>query len=187
MAIENSNEINQRNSELDNWIKTIEDENTRNYVEIRLVPQMDYYSKSSRKFKKKYTRCKTMIIIFGVLIPVAALFSDYGILAQAIIAALGASVSGITAYLELQNYHALWSGYRFKREQLLSILMYYFTATGIFSGITDSKQRDILLIESCEQCFTAEHWAWKEMTDKEENLKGKKELKDSNTENDTAE
>ena len=46
MAIENSNEINQRNSELDNWIKTIEDENTRNYVEIRLVPQMDYYSKS---------------------------------------------------------------------------------------------------------------------------------------------
>ena len=91
MSIEKSNDMNQRNSELNNWIKTIGDENTRTYIEIRLIPQMDYYSRASRKFKKKYMWCKTMIIIFGALIPVAALFADYGILAKAVIAALGAS------------------------------------------------------------------------------------------------
>lgn len=176
MSIENSNDMNQRNSELSNWIKTIGDENTRTYIEIRLIPQMDYYSRASRKFKKKYMCCKTMIIIFGALIPVAALFADYGILAKAVIAALGASVSAITAYIEVQNYHALWSSYRLKREQLLSIMMYYFTDTGIFSGITDSKQKDILLIESCEQYLAEEHWAWREIVDKGENSKEKKEL-----------
>lgn len=167
MSDDDNKDINGRNNELEKWLKIIENENIKKYIEIRLIPQMDYYSKSSRKYKKIYMLCKTIIIVFGALLPVATLFSDYGILAKVIITALGTSVSAITAYLELQNYHALWGNYRIKREQLLSILMYYFTDTGVFTNITNLNQKDAFLIEYCEQCLSEEHQIWSRMADKE--------------------
>ena len=164
MEVKNIENINERNERLEKWIKMIKNENTRNYIEFPIIPQIEYYSKSSRNSKKKYLRCKTVIIVFAGLIPIATLFSEYGVLAKVIIAALSTTVSVITAYLELRNYHVLWMSYRTKREQLLTVLMYYFTGTGIFSTITDAKQQDNLLIESCEQYLSEEHQWWKEMS-----------------------
>lgn len=52
MSDDDNKDINGRNNELEKWLKIIENENIKKYIEIRLIPQMDYYSKSSRKYKK---------------------------------------------------------------------------------------------------------------------------------------
>lgn len=150
-AIVNGQTVNERNADLKKWVETVEDENTRNYIKIRVIPQMDYYSKSSRNNKKQYLRLKRLVIVFSALIPVATLFSDYGIWGKLVIVLFGTSVSAITAYLELQNYDKLWGSYRTKREQLLEVLMYYFMNAGAFSSIPDQKQKNTLLVEICEQ------------------------------------
>ena len=175
MEVKNIENINERNERLEKWIKMIKNENTRNYIEFRIIPQIEYYSKSSRNNKKKYLRCKTVIIVFAGLIPIATLFSEYGVLAKVIIAALSTTVSVITAYLELRNYHVLWMSYRTKREQLLTVLMYYFTNAGIFATISDQKQKDALLVNICEQYMSEEHLFWKGLVDTNSNS-GEKDL-----------
>ena len=166
MQTPNTRTANERNADLKKWVETVENENIRNYIEIRIIPQMDYYSQSSRKNKKQYLNFKKLAIVFGALIPVATLFSDYGMLGKLVIVILGTSVSAITAYLELENYNKLWSSYRTKREQLLGVLMYYFTNAGAFATITDQKQKDTLLVEICEQCMSEEHQFWQRLSDK---------------------
>lgn len=165
MQTSNTEAVNERNADLKRWLETVKDENTRKYIEIRVIPQMDYYSQSSRKNKKQYLSFKKLAIIFGALIPVATLFSDYGIFGKFVIVIFGTSVSAITAYLELRNYDKLWSSYRAKREQLLGVLMYYFTNAGVFATITDQKQKGILLVEICEQCMSEEHQFWQGLID----------------------
>lgn len=170
MQTPNTRTANERNADLKKWVETVENENIRNYIEIRIIPQMDYYSQSSRKNKKQYLSFKKLAIVFGALIPVATLFSDYGMLGKLVIVILGTSVSAITAYLELENYNKLWSSYRTKREQLLGVLMYYFTNAGAFATITDQKQKDTLLVEICEQCMSEEHQFWQRLSDKRRDL-----------------
>lgn len=182
-AIVNGQTVNERNADLKKWVETVEDENTRNYIKIRVIPQMDYYSKSSRNNKKQYLRLKRLVIVFSALIPVATLFSDYGIWGKLVIVLFGTSVSAITAYLELQNYDKLWGSYRTKREQLLEVLMYYFMNAGAFSSIPDQKQKNTLLVEICEQCMAEEHQFWQGLIDTrntgQENKN--KEIKDPQT------
>lgn len=161
----NGQTLNERNADLKKWVETVADENTRNYMKIRVIPQMEYYSKSSRNSKKQYLSLKRLVIVFGALIPVATLFSDYGILGKLVIVLLGTSISAITAYLELQNYDKLWSSYRTKREQLLGILMHYFMNAGVFASVSDRKQKDTLLVEICEQCMSEEHQFWQGLID----------------------
>lgn len=159
--------MNERDNGIDKWIKTVKDDNIKNYIQVRIIPQMEYYSKTSRDCKKKYMRYKTVIIVLGALIPVAALLSDYGMAVKVMIALLGTSVSSMTAYLELHNYHALWVSCRMKREQLLSILMYYFTGTGVFALADNEEEKSNLFIENCEQCLSEEHKIWGKIVEKE--------------------
>ena len=125
--------MNERDNGIDKWIKTVKDDNIKNYIQVRIIPQMEYYSKTSRDCKKKYMRYKT----------------------------------SMTAYLELHNYHALWVSCRMKREQLLSILMYYFTGTGVFALADNEEEKSNLFIENCEQCLSEEHKIWGKIVEKE--------------------
>lgn len=175
MGKANIKTINERNESLEKWVEALTNENTRNYIEIRVIPQMGYYSKASRKYKKKYFRIKILIIVLGAMIPIATLFCDYSIFIKAFIALLGASVSALTTYLELENSQALWQSYRVKREQILSLLMWYFTDTGIFADISDQKIKDRMMIETCEQYLSEEHQYWKEISGKANGQEKKEE------------
>ena len=175
MQTQNTETINERNADLKKWAETVENENTRNYINIRIIPQMQYYNQSSRKNKKQYLSFKKLAIILGALIPVATLFSDCGIWGKLVIVLFGTSLSAITAYLELQNSEKLWILYRVKREQLLEILMYYFTNAGNFATISDQRQKDALLVEICEQYMSEEYLFWKGLVDTNSNS-GEKDL-----------
>ena len=78
-----------------------------------------------------------------------------------VIAALGAAVTSISAYLNLQNYKDLWAKYRFNREWLLSTLYLYFNQVGAFGKDLSQEERDLMLIQMCEKCFQQEVSDWK--------------------------
>lgn len=159
---------NQRNDELNSWIEKISDENLKHYVRHRVLPQMQFYSDKSQKCKSLYFKWINASIFISFLIPVASVFSDGSIFMKAIIAALGAAIAGITSYLSVHNYKSLWESYRSIREQTYTVLLFYFTSSGAFSG-KQPKEQDHLLIELCEQIFKAENHTWKEIIDSNTN------------------
>ena len=81
---------------------------------------------------------------------------------KAIIAALGAAIAGVTSYLSIHNYKNLWESYRSIREQTYSLLLFYFTSSGVFAG-KQLEEQDQLLIELCEKVFKSESQTWKEI------------------------
>lgn len=180
MKTQTVGETNARNADIKTWIQTIQSESVRNYLEVRVIPQMEYYSKSSRKNKKQYLKLRTLTIVFSALIPIATLFSEYGMAGKLVIMILGALVSAITLYLELQNYDMLWRAYRVKREQLLGTLMCYFMNAGEFAVVSDQNRKDTMLVEICEQCMSEEHKIWQGIIDTKKNLhkKGAAESED---------
>ena len=150
-----------RHEPFQEWIQEIESEKTRRYLQERVIKQMDWYSAKSRVCKIKYQRWTAASIISGGVIPVASVFADSGMTAKILIAALGAAVTGINAYLNLKNYKELWCIYRTNREWLLSVVYLYFNKVGIFKEEMDQDSRDRMLIDMCEKCFQQESESWK--------------------------
>lgn len=154
--------MNERNTSLNGWINNVKDETTQNYINIRIIPQMAYYSTKSQQCKAAYMKWMKVSIFIGILIPVASIFADGSIAMKAIIAFLGASSAAITSYLSLQNYQKLWENYRSNRELTLSILLAYFTNSGEFSEQKTDEERNALLVDKCEMIFTEETGVWKD-------------------------
>ena len=150
---------------LSEWIDSVQEPNTKRYINERVIDQMNFYKSKSRSYKKKYHQFMTASIIVSLLIPLASIFADGSTVMKFFIALLGSCSTAITAYLRLQNYHELWTSYRYNREYLLSVLYAYFTKTGIFRKTERQDEADCLLIETCEACFMAESGSWKVLLD----------------------
>lgn len=154
--------MNRRNDDLDSWIQRISNENLRYYIEHRVLPQMEFYSNKSQKYKSIYFSCMNASIFISFLIPVVSVFSNGSTLMKAVISALGAALAGITAYLSIHNYKDLWESYRAVREQTYTVLLFYFTSSGVFCGKKPEEQ-ERLVIELCEEIFKSENQVWTEM------------------------
>ncbi len=156
---------NQNSSERDEvflkWMNDIPNEKTRWYIQERVIKQMDWYRIKSVAYKMQYLRWTTGSIIISGVIPIASVLADGGIFVKIFIAALGAAVTSISAYLNLQNYKDLWAKYRFNREWLLSTLYLYFNQVGAFGKDLSQEERDLMLIQMCEKCFQQEVSDWK--------------------------
>lgn len=155
-------------SDLSEWIETVQNPDTKRYINDRVMDQMNFYKRKNREYKKKYNFWMTASIIITLLIPVVSIFADGGLFMKAVIALLGGGAAAITAYLRLHNYLELWGIYRNNREYLFSVMYSYFTATGIFRKLPDQAERDALLIETCEGCFNSENKQWRELIQKDD-------------------
>lgn len=151
----------ERHDMFQNWLKEVSNEKTRQYIEERVIKQMEWYRKKSSVCKAKYQHWMTVSIILSGSIPVVSVFADGGVIFKVIIAALGAAVTGIGAYLSLQNYKELWNIYRVNREMLLSTLYLYFNHVGVFNKDIDQNDRDAILIDLCERQFQQDFSSWK--------------------------
>lgn len=143
------------------WLESVENEKTRQYIQERVIKQMEWYRIKSKSYKIKYQRWMAASIILSGSIPIVSVFADGGVISKVIIAALGAMVTGISAYLSLHNYKELWNIYRVNREMLLSTLYLYFNNVGIFKKDLDQDCRDAMLIDICEKSFQQEYNSWK--------------------------
>lgn len=137
-------------------VMQIKDEETRNYLLDRVLPQMTWYGRKSAQYQKMYYRFMVATIVLGALIPISAL------LAHLIVAALlGASVTAINAYLALRKYQELWVSYRNVREDLLHTLYCYFNRAGVFAKKDSTQEElDVLLVDTCENAFSKENGGW---------------------------
>lgn len=153
---------NNRNEQIGSWVDSVKDENTKTYMTTRVLPQMESYSKKSAECKKKYHFWATITIIIGIFIPVFSLFADGSIYIKVALTLSGSLMSGINAYLNLYNYQTLWSNYRYCREELLSILLQYFTVTGAFVSLNE-EERNKALVDACETVINSEKSDWRQM------------------------
>lgn len=156
----NSENQNTRDTALADMVSQIQNEKIRNYINGRIIPQMKWYSSNSREYKRKYHRCMTVSILLGAFIPVVSVFADGSTEMKVVLAFLGASVTAINAYLSLHNYKDLWLEYRTTRERLLRILYCYFNDAGIFTQKNSQAEKDILLVNVCEEELSSEHDGW---------------------------
>ena len=149
-----------RDEALRNRVMQMEDAETRDYLLNRVLPQMTWYSKKGAKYKTQYQRLMTLTIFLGALIPVFALLTNYTAV-KVIVALLGASVTGVNAYLALQNYHDLWLTYRSTREDLIHTLYCYFNHAGMFAQKDKSEQEmNVMLVDLCEDALSKETGRW---------------------------
>ncbi len=151
-----------RDAALMGLIRQVESETTRDYIENRVVPEMGRYGKMSGECKKVYFRCMTASIVLGALIPVVSVFSDGALWLRVLTALLGTSITGINAYLALQNSKELWQSYRNIREELLRTLYFYFNGADIFRE-GSQESRDARLVDACEAAMAGEGSAWRSL------------------------
>ena len=149
-----------RDAALRKRVMQIEDDETRNYLLDRVLPQMTWYSKRSAQYRSMYYRLMAATIFLGALIPVFSVGGSYGVV-KVIIALLGASVTAINAYIALHNYHDLWITYQKTREDLIHTLYCYFNNAGVFSQ-KEMPQKDlnVLLVDICEDTLSKENGGW---------------------------
>ncbi len=145
-----------RDAALRKRIMQIEDEETRNYLLDRVLPQMAWYSTKSAQYQTMYYRLMGATILLGALIPAFSVGAN-STAVKVILALLGASVTGLNAYIALHNYHDLWITYRTTREDLIHHLYCYFNHAGAFSSAEDL---DVLLVNVCEDTMSKEHGGW---------------------------
>ena len=133
----------------------VKNENTRDFIENRLIPQMNWYSAKSAEYN-----CMTAAIALGALIPVVSVLANGSTFIKVLIALLGAGVTAVNAYLSMQNYKDLWLTYRGTRENLLRTLYCYFNNAGMFSRNLPELEKDILLVNLCEEELSRENGGW---------------------------
>ena len=149
-----------RDTSLEYFISQIQCENTKNYITNRILPQMKWYSSKSSENKRKYHLGITISILLSAMIPVVSVFADGAIWVKVLIAALGAAVTACNSYISLHNFKDLWLTYRNTREVLLRILYNYFNNAGVFSQSNAQKEKDILLVNLCEEELSHETGGW---------------------------
>lgn len=151
---------NARNAALDILVAQVQNENTKNYISNRLMPQMAWYSRKGRECKKQYHFWTTITILLGALIPVVSVFADGNIFVKALLVALGSIVTACNAYETMHNFKDLWITYRNIREKLLRTLYFYFNNAGVFSKESTQDAKDLLLINLCENEISSENSEW---------------------------
>lgn len=145
-----------RDAALRKRVMQIEDEETRNYLLDRVLPQMTWYSAKSAQYQAMYYRLMGATILLGALIPAFAVGAN-STAVKVMLALLGASVTGLNAYIALHNYHNLWITYRTTRETLMHTLYCYFNQAGVFASAEDLN---VLLVNVCEDTLSKEHGGW---------------------------
>ncbi|MBR3569299.1 MAG: DUF4231 domain-containing protein [Oscillibacter sp.] len=149
-----------RDAALRKRVMQIEDDETRNYLLDRVLPQMTWYSKKSSHYQTMYYRFMALSIGLGALIPVCSIGGSH-IFFKVVLAILGASVTAINAYLALHKYQELWISYRSTREELLHTLYSYFNQAGVFAQKKMSQEElNVLLVEVCENTLSKENGGW---------------------------
>lgn len=154
---------NPRNNELHTLLESVSDQKTKEYINNRLLKQMEWYSKKSSFYKQQYFRWMTVSIALGAAIPIAAVFADGTTFMKVLITTLGSLSTAINAYLALCNTKDLWMQYRLTRENLLRILYSYLTNIDIFAHKNTQQEKDALLISISEEELSRETGAWKKL------------------------
>ena len=150
----NADSGNNRDSAVAGLIDQVQCGRTKDYISKRILPQLQWYSRRSRECKQSYYRWTATVILLSAMVPIASVFADGTLWGKAVIATLGAVITAIHSFLVLYNYKDLWQTYQNKHESLLHILYCYFTNAGSFTGDASQTEKDLTLINACEEALS---------------------------------
>lgn len=138
---------------------TIDDIAIRNYIDNRLLGQIEWYDKKSAIYQKKYKKWTIASAVLSAIIPILTLALEYSVVFKFAIAIISSIVSVISSILTLNKYKELWVQYRTNCEILKSVLHRYYTRTGEFNSSEDHENFKSL-VTSCENYLTKEFSTW---------------------------
>ena len=149
------------------FINKMSEGDARTYIISRVVPQMDYYSKSSTQNQKRFHLFSVLSIILNGIIPVLVLFGEIDFLSywMKILTASASGAAGIiSAVSALMNFKELWIQYRVNLELLKGVLDRFFLSTGEFYEIRNDEEKKLNLLENtCREIMSREHDLWKQL------------------------
>ncbi|WP_338792124.1 DUF4231 domain-containing protein [Bernardetia sp. MNP-M8] len=170
--------------------RTIFYENDEEYINERLIDQMNWYDRKSSENKKKYKRIKRAEAIIAALIPVVITFgafkivqeNDLGVYLQVVAALAGVALVIMNSFLELDEHHKLWKEYRVTCEMMRHERYMYMTRSEPYDE-ADAFPR---LVEKIEAILNSETQRWKQI-DKKTDKKQKNPALQEDNENITRE
>ncbi|PIY08161.1 MAG: DUF4231 domain-containing protein [Flexibacter sp. CG_4_10_14_3_um_filter_32_15] len=146
------------------------------YINERLVSQINWYDKKSSENKKKYKRIKRTESVIAALIPVVVTFGAFKVVQEynlevflQVVAALGGVALVImNSFLELDEHHKLWKEYRVTCEMMRHERYMYLTGSEPY----DEEDAFPRLVEKIEAISNSETQRWKQI-DKKTDKKAK--------------
>jgi hypothetical protein len=120
------------------------------YPERRVREQSKWHSKEALRNKRKYHAVELLILVAGVLIPMASLLpADYGRSGPVATAILGGVIVVAGGAKRLFKFHENWLLYRAVSETLLRELELFRAAAGEYA-LENEKERNARLVERAE-------------------------------------
>lgn len=152
-------------NEFINYLGSMENGNTKIYIEERVIGQINWYDQKSSKNQFCYKLFVIISIIISGLIPILTLMLDFsfGFVIKIVISTLSSTVTAISAIISLYDYRELWVQYRTNCEVLKSILHRFFMKNGEFANVENDDAYNILAT-SCENYITKEFRTWGNIT-----------------------
>ncbi len=131
----------------------------KDYMEKRLIPQIEYYSKTSRHLQKEYYIISIASTVTMATVPVITIWPDtYGI-TRYIVAAISALASVLSSVLLIRRTKDNWIEYRVTSEMLQSELAVFKATAGEYQ-MQDHRPRFALFVERCERIMQSERSGW---------------------------
>lgn len=131
----------------------------KDYIQKRILPQIEYYSGSSRRFRLEYYVFSIGSIILMAAVPIITMLPDTISGAKYVSASISAIASVLSSILLLRGTRDNWIEYRSTSEMLKSEL-YAFKAKSVEYKIVDYNQRFRLFVDRCESIMQAERTGW---------------------------
>jgi len=142
------------------------------YINERLVSQMDWYNRKSSENKRKYKLIKRSEFVIAALIPVVITFGAFKIVQennlviylQVTAALAGVALVIMNSFLELDEHYKLWKEYRVTCEMMRHERYMYMTRSEPYDE-ADAFPR---LVEKIEAILNSETQRWKQIDKKSE-------------------
>lgn len=141
--------------------------NEKEYIEVRLQNQIDWFCKKSSYNQKMYKRLILIEILFSVSIPFITTYAnDETPIFKVIIGLMGVSIALIAGLINLYKFNDNWINYRKTAETLKQEKYLYLTKSGIYSNDVKVEDTFHLLVTRVESILSNENSNWKQIFSK---------------------
>lgn len=133
--------------------------NIEEYMQSRVIDQIEWYDKKSISSQNKYKASQTIEIILASLIPLLSAYSQNCIPIAIIVGSLGAAIAIIESLTKLYKWHENWIEYRTTCELLRYQKHLFETHSAPYN--TEPESIENIFIRNIENIISSENNKWK--------------------------
>jgi len=135
---------------------TISDDNSiTTYLNGRVDDQIAWYGKRAAYHKFRFRFYQTILIVIGASIPIVNLLDNVPLDPKLFSAVLGALISIITAFMQMEKYQETWIEYRNTSTRLKKERYLFTLSSGDYAGL-NPEQKNKKFVERIEGFLSEE-------------------------------